>query len=148
MLNRRTKYAIKALVFLAKATQEHQHVSVSTISKETSIPIKFLEAILTDLKASGVLDSKKGSTGGYFFAKNPRHVFLTEVIRSINGPIALLPCASLNYYEPCETCIDENACSLHEVIIQVRNASLEILSKWSIEALMEREQNLAKILKN
>lgn len=142
MLSRKTRYAIKALIYIGKHSGMESPVSVSAIARDTDIPYKFLEAILTDLRNTGVLGSKKGNNGGYYFGKPPEEVSLTQIIRATNGPIALLPCVSLNYYEPCDHCPDEKDCALHHVMIKVRDASLKILSDCTIRDLMNKEKKL------
>ncbi|SNV35706.1 Cysteine metabolism repressor [Chryseobacterium taklimakanense] len=130
MLSKKSQYALKALSYLA----EHKNkgpVLISEIAQLKNIPIKFLENILLELKKANILDSKKGKGGGYFLKQNPEDVSLAKVIRISNGPIALIPCVSLNFYEKCENC-NEDHCGLHDVLIEVRDASLAILEKKTL----------------
>ncbi|MGB0166979.1 MAG: RrF2 family transcriptional regulator [Luteibaculum sp.] len=126
MLSKKTKYAFKALMFLSKSP-ENQPVLIATIAKETRISKKFLENILLDLKKAGFLNSKMGKGGGYFLAKSPQLIKMAQIIRIFSGPIALLPCVSLNYYESCSDCEDEETCKLRDAMIAVRDESLKIL---------------------
>ena len=137
MLSKKSQYAFQALMYLAEKTKEDQPVLIAEISKKKKIPLKFLENILLELKKAGILESKKGKGGGYYFAKNPKDVQLAAIIRLIDGPIALLPCVSLYFYERCRNC-DEKHCGLHEVMIQVRDANLKILEKKTIADLAKR----------
>ena len=130
MLSKKTQYALKALIYLAKKKTTGP-VLISEISKKKKIPLKFLESILLELKKSEILESKKGKGGGYFFAQDPKKVPIAKVMRLIDGPIALLPCVSLNFYEKCKNC-DEKKCGLSNVMISVRDASLKILEKKTI----------------
>ena len=126
MISKKTKYAISAVVYLAGL--EHRNpVLISEISKERKIPQKFLEAILLDLRRAGILSSKKGKGGGYYLLKNAEDINLAEILRLFDGPIALLPCVSLNYYEKCEDCVDESSCSVHPLMTEVRVNTLIIL---------------------
>ena len=109
-------------------------VLIAEISKKKKIPLKFLENILLELKKAGILESKKGKGGGYFFGKDPAQVTLATVMRLIDGPIALLPCVSLYFYEKCVNC-DEKHCGLRDVLIQVRDANLKLLEKKTIADL-------------
>ena len=104
-------------------------VLISDISQKERIPKKFLEAILLDLKKFGILGSKKGKGGGYYLMKDPKTVTAAAVIRVLEGPIALLPCVSLNYYEKCDDCPDEVTCSLHKFMGEVRDSTLNILQQ-------------------
>lgn len=130
MLSKKTQYAFKALMYLAQKKEEGP-VLIAEISKKKKIPLKFLENILLELKKSGILDSKKGKGGGYFFAKDPNKVYLAEVLRLIDGPIALLPCVSLHFYQRCKNC-DEKNCGLHKVMCEVRDANLAILENRTV----------------
>lgn len=144
MIPKKSKYAIQALKCLAKVYPEKGRLSISRISEQETIPRKFLEAILLQLRHNGVVGSKMGPNGGYYLIQSPDTIVLSNVIRSTGGPIALLPCVSLNFYEPCENCPDEELCGLHKVLLEVREASVRILSKTSISDLIANEKKLAK----
>ncbi|MFT4094768.1 MAG: Rrf2 family transcriptional regulator [Niabella sp.] len=135
MLTKKSQYAFKALTYLADRQKEGP-VLISEISKKKKIPLKFLENILLELKKANILDSKKGKGGGYFFKVNPETIRLTKVIRLIDGPIAMLPCVSLNFYERCKNC-NEKHCGLHDVMIQVRDATLAILENRTLADLRD-----------
>lgn len=146
MLSKKTKYAIKALVALAKS-ERGVPVLISRLAEEEKIPKKFLELILLELRNAGVLHSKKGAGGGYYMAKDPAEVKLVQILRVTDGPIALLPCVSLNFYERCEECKDEVTCGIRNVFIDVRDAALKILSETSIADIVNREKDLSDNLK-
>lgn len=135
MLSKRSKYGIQALSYLARRLDEGPQ-RTATISKEMNIPKKFLENILLDLKKIGLVQSKMGKAGGYSLRKRPEEISLSELIRYLNGPIALLPCVSLNFYERCDECQSEEACRLNEVFIEVRDASLKILNSKYLSDLI------------
>ncbi len=126
MLSKKTKYGLKALAYIARQ-QDNTPVQIATISKSENISHKFLESILLSLRKAGFLGSKKGKGGGYYLLKDPSEIIMTDVIRILEGPIAMLPCVSLNYYEKCDDCPDENACSVHKLMIQVRDNTLNVL---------------------
>jgi len=111
MLSKKTKYGIKALVYLAKQ-EDRVPVQISVISKSENISQKFLESILLTLRKNGVLGSKKGKGGGYYLLKDPKDIQMTTVMRLLEGPIAMVPCVSLNFYEKCDDCPDENVCAV------------------------------------
>ncbi len=145
MLTKKSKYAIKALVALARHYETEGPLRIAEIAESEKIPTKFLEAILLELRKHGILGSKKGVNGGYYLLKDPKDVVLSSVIRITGGPIALIPCVSLNFYERCEECTNEVTCALREIALKVRDASLEILSNTSIWDLVQREKKLAKV---
>jgi Rrf2 family protein len=134
MLNKKTQYAIKALTFLAEH-QDKGPMLIAEISKKKKIPLKFLENILLELKKEGILESKKGKGGGYFLKVPANKIPLADIIRKIDGPIAMLPCASLYFYERCKNC-DEKNCGLHDIMVQVRDANLKILENKTVADLL------------
>lgn len=134
MLSKKTKYGIKALVHLAKK-EDRVPVQISSISKAENISQKFLESILLTLKKNGILGSKKGKGGGYYLLKDPSQIPMTTVMRLLEGPIAMVPCVSLNFYEKCDDCPDENACAVHNIMIKVRDNTLEIFRNTSLADL-------------
>jgi Rrf2 family protein len=134
MLSRKTKYGIKALTYLAK--QENKNpVQIATISKSENISLKFLESILLTLRKNGILGSKKGKGGGYYLLKDPKEIQMTAIMRVLEGPIAMIPCVSLNFYEKCADCPDENQCAVHQLMIQVRDNTLQIFRNTSLADL-------------
>ena len=131
MLSKKAQYAIKALSYLSER-YEQGPVLIGEISEKQQIPLKFLERILLDLNKAGVLSSKKGKGGGYFLAGPPESVSLARVIRIVDGPIALLPCVSLHFYQKCEAC-DEQKCRLNVVFADVRDAVLSVLENRTLK---------------
>jgi len=147
MLSQKSKYAIKALVALGKSSSPSHVIRISDLAAAENIPRKFLEAILLELRKQGILASKMGVNGGYYLLKKPSEIFISQVMRLTDGPIALIPCVSLNFYEPCLECDNEATCSIRDMALQVRDASLNILSNTSIQDLIEKENKLKKKIK-
>ncbi|AUC83507.1 Rrf2 family transcriptional regulator [Lacinutrix sp. Bg11-31] len=131
MLSKKTKYGIKALVHLAKQ-EERSPVQIGTISLAENISQKFLESILLSLKKTGILGSKKGKGGGYYLLKDPKDIPMTTVMRVLEGPIAMVPCVSLNFYEKCDDCPDENTCAVNKIMLEVRDSTLEIFRNTTL----------------
>ncbi|WP_200975429.1 Rrf2 family transcriptional regulator [Echinicola sp. 20G] len=138
MLSKKTKYAFHALTYLGKHKDEGS-VLIQDIATEHGISHKFLENILLELKKAGFLGSKKGKGGGYYLIKEPKEIPLSRIIRLLDGPIALLPCVSLNYYEACEECKDQVKCGLNKVMIQVRDETLNILENKTLADILDKE---------
>lgn len=134
MLSKKTKYGIKALVHLAKQ-EERSPVQIGTISLAENISQKFLESILLSLKKTGFLGSKKGKGGGYYLLKDPKDIPMTTVMRVLEGPIAMVPCVSLNFYEKCDDCPDENTCAVNKIMLEVRDSTLEIFKNTTLHDL-------------
>lgn len=140
MLSKKCKYAIHALVHMAKDPEEKY--LIKDISAACNIPKKFLEAILLDLKRAGILGSKQGKGGGYTLRRAPADVNLAEVVRLFDGAIAAVPCATHKFYESCDECDDENTCSVREAFLQVRNATVEMLKSETLETMVQTENKL------
>ena len=135
MLSKRTKYGIKALVYLARK-EEHTPINIAEISTNENISRKFLESILLTLKKNGILGSKKGKTGGYYLIKKPSDVKMSAVLRVLEGPIAMVPCVSLNFYEKCDDCPDEDICTVNSLMREVRDSTLGILNDNTLADLV------------
>jgi len=131
MLSKKTKYGLKALSYLAKK-KKNEPVLISEISESENISQKYLESILLTLKKSGILSSKKGKGGGYFLLQNPKEIKISTIMRVLEGPIAMLPCVSLNYYEKCDDCVNEEECSLSILMAEVRDSTLKILENKTL----------------
>jgi len=140
MLSNKAQYAFRALTYLVDKYNQGP-VLISDIAKKKKIPLKFLENILLELKKAGILDSKKGKGGGYYIKEHPSKTSVAAVVRIVNGPISMLPCVSLYFYERCANC-DEGNCGLHDVMEQVRDATLNILEKRTLEDLASGRESL------
>lgn len=141
MISKKTKYGLNSLLHLARMYGKGP-IRVSEIAEENNIPQKFLEAILLELKNAGILGSKKGKAGGYYLLKDPSEVNLAQVLRLLDGAIALLPCASYNYYERCDECKDEETCSIREAFIEARNETVRVFKSHTLKDLVTREAAL------
>jgi len=138
MLSKKTKYGLKALTYITRKKGDAP-VQVGEIAKSENIPQKFLESILLTLRKSGFLGSKKGKHGGYYLIRKPSEIPMTALMRVLEGPIAMVPCVSLNFYEKCDDCPDEHACSVHNLMIQVRDNTLEIFRNTTLEDLARKK---------
>lgn len=126
MLSKKTKYGLKALTYIARKNYDHP-VLISEIAQNENISQKFLESILLTLRKNGFLGSKKGKGGGYYLIKDPDDIRMAAVIRVLEGPIAMLPCVSLNFYEKCDDCPSEESCTVHSLMVEVRDSTLKVL---------------------
>jgi Rrf2 family protein len=144
MLSKKSKYAINALLYIVRHTGEERPILAAEIAQAEHIPHKFLEAILLDLKNAGILRSKRGRHGGYFLKMQPEEINLITVMRLFDGPIALLPCVSLNYYERCDECQDETTCGIRTVFLAIRDFTLDTLRKNTLAVILEKERRLGE----
>lgn len=133
MLSQRAKYALKAMICLAGHT-EPEPLSVTEIAKRAKVPRAFLEQILSDLKRRNLLISRRGKQGGFLLARKANEINFAEIIRHIDGPLALAPCASRTAYRPCPECGDVKTCELRQTLIAVRDATAKILERTTLAA--------------
>jgi Rrf2 family protein len=130
MLTKKGKYGLKALSALA-ALPPDQLAFVGGIAEANNIPRKFLDAILSELRNAGFVQSRKGKAGGYGLARAPEEIMIGHVVRVLDGPLAPIPCASKTRYQPCADC-DVETCNLRRLMLEVRNAMAEILDHTSL----------------
>jgi Rrf2 family protein len=132
MISQKAKYALRALIALARARSPDDAQLISDVAEQQRIPKKFLEQILLDLKHHGIVVSRRGKAGGYMLLKSPDTITFGEVLRIIDGPIAPLPCLSRMAYRRCEDCREEKSCELRRVFARVAAASREVLDGTTI----------------
>ena len=122
------------MLYLAGRTG-HGPVAISEVAGAERMPHKFLEAILLELKRNGLLHSQKGQRGGYLLARSADQITVGQVIRVLDGPLALVPCVSQTAYARCEECVDEATCGVRFAMKQVRDATAAILDSTTLAAL-------------
>ena len=131
MLTRKAKYGLKALLRLAREYGRGP-VLASELAVREGIPEKFLQTILLDLKRRGIVRSRRGQGGGYQLARGPRTINFGEVLRVLDGPLALTPCVSQTAYQRCDECADEQQCGIRIVMKDVRDETARILEGASL----------------
>jgi Rrf2 family protein len=125
------KYGLKAMVHLAGCKPGVPEL-VTSIATENAISKKFLDAILGELRVAGLVVSKKGKGGGYALAKPPSEISVGEIIRILDGPLAPIDCASRKYYRRCLDCTSEAQCTVHRMMVEVRDAIARVLDNRSL----------------
>jgi Rrf2 family protein len=133
MLAQKTRYALRSLLYLVEDSGGAP-VQLATIASTQRVPPKYLELIMLDLKKAGLVRSTRGPKGGYLLAREPDKISFGEVVRALEGPIALVPCASVNYYAPCGDCHDEATCAIRKAFSILRDQSAELLEGISLAA--------------
>jgi Rrf2 family protein len=131
MLTAKGKYGLKALVYLA-GLEKGVPVQATDIAKANNISKKFLDAILSELRNAGIVESKRGPGGGYMLARSPRAIKVGTVIRTLDGPLAPIACASRTAYQPCKDCKSVLNCEVRRAMTMVRDATAKILDRMSI----------------
>lgn len=131
MLSQKARYALRALVELARA--EGEQLTSGELALRADAPRKFLEAILLELSRNGVVVSRRGKFGGYLLSRPPAEISFAEVIRVIDGPLALAPCVSPRLgYRKCDDCEDLATCALREALLRTRDATAAVLEGYSL----------------
>jgi Rrf2 family protein len=131
MLTAKGKYSLKALGYLARLPPGVT-TQASDIAGANNIPKKFLDAILGELRHAGIVHSRKGPGGGYRLAREPSAIKIGHVIRTIDGPLAPIACASRTAYRPCRDCRDVKSCSVRLLMTKVRDSMSEVLDRVSV----------------
>ena len=139
MLTRKSKYGLKAVLYLAGQVGRGP-IPISEVADNERLPKKFLEAILLDLKRQGLVHSKKGKGGGYFLVRKPSEISIGQIIRALDGPLALVPCVSQTAYARCEECVDEAACGVRLAMKEVRDATASILDHMTLSGLSAKSR--------
>ena len=145
MLSQKTRYALRALVYLASL--DPPTASIAAVAAGAKAPRKFLEAILLELKQAGFVESRRGRFGGYALAAAPTSIVFADVIRVVEGPLALAPCASRTAYRPCRDCFDVETCPIRAALLASRDAVAAVLEQWTLAAAVANtERRLSKLL--
>ncbi len=131
MISHKTRYALRSLLFLAEEGGRGP-VQLARIASSQRVPPKYLELIMLDLKKAGLVRSARGPKGGYVLSREPTAISFGEIVRAMEGPIALIPCASVNFYAPCGDCHDEATCAIRRAFTELRDRSTEILDRISL----------------
>lgn len=134
MLTKKAKYGLKAMVYLA-GVEPGQTALVADIAAANQIPKKFLDAILSELRNAGYVHSKKGKGGGYMLARLPNEISVGNLVRTLDGPLAPIQCASRRLYRRCEDCVDESHCAVRLVMMEARDAIARVLDNTMLDQM-------------
>jgi Rrf2 family protein len=132
MLSQKARYALRALVELARSDNGGQ-LTAGEIASRAGAPRKFLEAILLEMSRRHLVLSRRGKFGGYVLTRPAADISFAEVIRAIDGPLALAPCVSQIAFRKCDDCPDLETCSLRPALRQARDATAEVLEAYTLQ---------------
>jgi Rrf2 family protein len=132
MLSQKSRYGLRALVELARAGPEQQ-LTAAELAVRADAPRKFLEAILLELARRGLIHSRRGKFGGYVLAKSADAISFADVIRIIEGPLALAPCVSQWAFRKCDDCPDMETCALRPALGKARDATAAVLEAYTLQ---------------
>ncbi|MFT4180066.1 MAG: Rrf2 family transcriptional regulator [Thermomonas sp.] len=142
MLTNKAKYGLRAMCELA-ALPPGAWLQAHAIAERASVPGKFLEAILVDLRRAGLVVSRRGAQGGHALARPAEAMMVGDLIRAIDGPLAPVRCASMTAYEPCSDCVDPQTCAVRALMRETREALCSVLDQRSLAALSQQARNEA-----
>lgn len=143
MLTQKSRYALRSLLYLVEEGGGAP-VQLARIAQTQNIPPKYLELIMLDLKRAELVRSIRGPRGGYVLTRPPQQISFGEIVRALEGPIALISCASVNFYAPCGDCHDEESCAIRRAFTVIRDKTTEILDSISLDRGAEWEGRLAE----
>ncbi|HOW87938.1 MAG TPA: Rrf2 family transcriptional regulator [Candidatus Omnitrophota bacterium] len=144
MISKKTKYALKAVLMLTEKYASKEPVLIAQIAESESIPKKFLESILLELKNKGLLQSKKGKGGGYLLARSPNQISFGEVIGIFENPFGALPCLNSSAHKRCEECKKGTTCGIHMVMQEVYRTTSSILNITTFQEIHDRMRNTSQ----
>jgi Rrf2 family protein len=142
MITQKTRYALRSLLILVEVGRGDA-VRLQQIAETQRVPRKYLELIMLDLKKAGIVTSVRGPKGGYRLTRSPQDISFGEVVRAIEGPIALISCASGNFYAPCGDCHDEATCAIRRAFLVVRSRTSDVLNGITLAQGAEWEERTA-----
>ncbi|HEY2444608.1 MAG TPA: Rrf2 family transcriptional regulator [Rhizomicrobium sp.] len=143
MLSQKARYALHALIVLAEHGDD-EPMMIADVAEKARVPRKFLEQILLDLKRRGIVRSLRGRSGGYLLGRLPKNITFAEIIRTIDGPLALSPCVSATAYYKCEDCVDEETCAIRKVLLAARDATAAILEERTLAGALSPSRRRAR----
>jgi Rrf2 family protein len=143
MLSQKARYAFHALIVLAEEGDD-EPMMIADIAERAHVPRKFLEQILLELKKRGLVRSVRGRSGGYLMGRDPKNISFADVLRVIDGPIALSPCASLTAYTKCNDCFDEKTCTIRKALLAARDATASVLESRTLASMLSKRKTHAR----
>jgi Rrf2 family protein len=141
MVSQKTKYALHALMALARA----ESMVIPNIAVQERIPRKFLEHILLELKRHGLVQSRRGKLGGYALLMPANRITFGQVLRILDGPIALLACLSATAYRRCADCQTEESCEIRQVFARVAESARFVLDRTTIADALSTGPHRSKV---
>lgn len=133
-LSQKCTYALRALFELALHADGEPR-KIADIAEAQAIPPPFLQGIMRELRTAGLTESKRGKEGGYRLARPAEAISMGDVIRAIDGDMALVECAS---GAPDESCRMRRACPFIPVYREAMGAVNQVFDKATLAMLVER----------
>ena len=138
LVTQKKQYALRAIFELAKQ-QGEEPVKTSTISEAQSIPLRFLEVIMGQMKRAGLVDSKRGFCGGYTLVCPPRQIYVGDIFRALDKEDKVDVCMACASKGNCPFLGD---CVFMELWDQAQCAMDSVYDRMTIQALIDQERTL------
>jgi len=133
----KVKYALKALLYLARQ-QDQGPTLIADIALSENIPKKFLEAILLELRSSGILHNRKGKGGGYMLARPVDALSVGQIVEIFDGPMMAPVCVTYSAVLNCHMCDQAHQCGLKLIMEQVRNVVTTLLADTKLADILSQ----------
>jgi Rrf2 family protein len=130
-LSRKSDYALRALVTLAQ-NPDRGPISIRELAEINDAPRRFLEQIMLELKAKGIVRSIAGRIGGFELAMAPKLITMGRIVRIFDEMLAPIPCVSTTHYEPCN---QESHCRFRRVLLDIRNYTAKRMEEANLAAI-------------
>jgi Rrf2 family cysteine metabolism transcriptional repressor len=134
-LSTRTRYGIRAILELAE-NYGNGSLQLKKIAEDQGISIKYLEQLIAILKSAGIVNSTRGSKGGYILAKSPKEIKLSDCFNCLEGPIVTVECVENESY-----CTKTSDCITRQVWSEIQKAVMSILESYTLQDLIDRAKN-------
>jgi Rrf2 family protein len=144
MISRKTKYALRALTYLAQQSDD-KPILIAELAKAENIPKKFLEFILLSLRKGGLLTSRSGKGGGYRLAHPPSEITIGNVVRILEGGFSLVHCLDENGSRHCEEGNDPSCCGIHLVMADVKLSISSVLETTTLADMITKSYSANQV---
>ena len=136
MLTQKAKYGLKAMASLT-AVEDGILINSSQIALQHKLPKKFLDSILLELRHAGFVTSRQGPAGGYALARAAAEISVGDIIRTLDGPLAPIRCASRTALELCKDCANPQTCQIRWAMTEVRDKIAAVLDRTTLKQFVQ-----------
>jgi Rrf2 family transcriptional regulator, iron-sulfur cluster assembly transcription factor len=139
MFSKKCEYGLQAVLYLS-ANMDKEVIPAEEIANKLAIPKEFVSKILQSLTESGIVNSRKGKSGGFSMAKDPKKVKLIDVVAAIDG-LSMFSSCVLGF----PNCDVDNPCPLHDKWGKLRTMAYSMLTDENLDHF--KEKTLMKVSK-
>lgn len=144
-LSTKGRYGLRAVVDLAIHGRE-EAVALSTVSERQEISISYLEQLIAKLKKAGIVNSVRGSQGGYFLAKDPNEISVGDILRALEGDLNPVACPEI--VKSTASCSGADMCVTKYVWMRISDSINSTVDTMMLSELLEENDKLSQISGN